>query len=69
MASRANSKTPFAARTKGNGYLPVTREEAEEIRAAIEAVEEKGYGSVEVTVQDGKVLDIVTTERKRLRTK
>ncbi len=44
----------------------MTRDEAKKITNAITAVQDKGYGSVEVVIQDGKILDIVKKERERI---
>ena len=44
----------------------MTSVEADKIREKIEAVEAIGYGSVEVVIQDGKILDIVKKERERI---
>ena len=44
----------------------MTPTEAQKITDAITAVQDTGYGSVEVIIQDGKILDIVKKERERI---
>lgn len=44
----------------------MTRDEAKKIANAIQVVQDVGHGSVEVTIQDGKILDIVKKERERI---
>ena len=44
----------------------MTHAEAAKIREKVEAVEDVGHGSVEVIIQNGKILDIVKKERERI---
>jgi len=44
----------------------MTRAEAQKIANAITAVQDTGHGSVEVIIQNGKILDIVKKERERI---
>ena len=44
----------------------MTRAEIEKIVNALRAVIKIGHGSVEIIIQDGKVLDIVKKERERI---
>jgi len=44
----------------------VTKHEAAKIAEAVRAVQQAGYGSVEITIQDGKILDVIKTERERV---
>jgi hypothetical protein len=44
----------------------MTREQIEKIVDALRAVIKIGYGSVEIVIQDGKILDIVKKERERI---
>ena len=44
----------------------MTHDEAKKIANAITAVQDTGHGSVEVIIQDGKILDIVKKERERI---
>lgn len=44
----------------------MTHDEAKKIADAIIAVQDTGFGSVEVIIQDGKILDIVKKERERI---
>ena len=44
----------------------MTRDEAKKITDAITAVQDIGYGSVEVVIKDGKVMDIIKKERERI---
>jgi hypothetical protein len=44
----------------------MTDAEAKKIVNAIQVVQDTGYGSVEVIIQDGKILDIVKKERERI---
>ncbi|UCH79078.1 MAG: DUF2292 domain-containing protein [Candidatus Coatesbacteria bacterium] len=44
----------------------MTREEAQKVAEAIKKVQEVGHGSVEVVIQNGKILDIVKKERERI---
>lgn len=45
----------------------MTRDEATKIREKVEAVEAEGHGEVRVIIQDGRILDIVKTDRERIR--
>ena len=42
------------------------RDEAQKILYAVQVVIDAGHGSVEVIVQDHKILDIVKKERERI---
>ena len=44
----------------------MTKYEALKIAEAVKAVQKTGHGSVEVVIQDGKILDVIRTERERL---
>lgn len=44
----------------------MTRDEAKKIVEKVTAVEAVGFGSVEIIIQDGKILDIVKKERERI---
>ncbi len=44
----------------------MTRDETQKIANAIETIEAMGFGSVEVIIKDGKILDIVKKERERI---
>ena len=44
----------------------MTRDEAKKIASAIQVVQDVGHGSVEVVIQDGRILDIVKKERERI---
>jgi hypothetical protein len=44
----------------------MTREEIQKVAEAIKRVQDAGHGSVEVVIQDGKILDIVKKERERI---
>ncbi len=57
--------TQSAMSAVGNGRLP-TEEELREIAASLRGLR---YGSVNIVVQDGVIIQIDRTEKKRLRTR
>lgn len=44
----------------------MTHDEAKKIANAIQVVQDVGHGSVEIVIQDGKIMDIVKKERERI---
>ncbi len=52
---------------KGNGITPAARGVVPEALAVVgEALSRLRYGTIQLTVHDGKVMQIDVTERKRL---
>lgn len=44
----------------------MTREQTQKIVEKVAAIETSGFGSVEIIIQDGKILDIIKKERERI---